>query len=157
MENEILKKLEDILKELAPDGQRGLDISSLKIFIKNYKNFIRVSEKNEAKQTIPFDEALDIIKAFLEDKKAFPRIKDVIDFANDKLGIDFKDQKESREITISRIISRIKQKPKLKDTLKKAVISIRNEVVHGTKEKPTKKELITAETYSKWAEIIKNI
>ena len=111
---------------------------------------------NEPKP-IPFEEKLSIIEKFLEDKKAFPTIGSVIEFANNKLDLGFKDQKESRKITISRIIGRIKSKPELKDKLKKAVLEIRNEKVHTTKTSKNKKEVISAETFSKWADIIKNI
>jgi hypothetical protein len=100
---------------------------------------------------------LEIIKSFLEDKKAFPTITEVIQFANDRLQLDFKDQKESREITISRIIGRIKTKPELKDKLKEAVLSIRNEMVHTSHSTKSKKQIISAEIFSKWADIIKNI
>lgn len=107
-------------------------------------------------EELTFDKKLEIIQDFLEDKKAFPTIKNVIEFANEKLNLDFKDQKEARDVTISRIISRIRTKPDLKDKLKSAVISIRNEKVHSSKPR-TKKEVVSAETFSRWAEIIKNI
>ena len=107
--------------------------------------------------SISFEEKLSIIENFLEDKKAFPTIGSVIEFANNKLDLGFKDQKESRKITISRIIGRIKTKPELKDKLKKSVLEIRNEKTRITKSFKTKKEVISAETFSKWADIIKNI
>jgi hypothetical protein len=158
MENKELKKLEDILKELGSYEKRGLDTSSLKIFIKNFKEFLKLNNKHllfEVELTL--EEKLFVIKRFLEDTKAFPTIKDVIIFANERLHLDFKDQKESRELTISRIIARINSRPELKETLKEAVLSVRNEIVQSTKSKKTKKQIITAETFSKWADIIKNI
>ncbi|SFF69847.1 hypothetical protein [Sunxiuqinia elliptica] len=158
MENRILNELEKIQKEISIYERKGLDSSSLKIFIKNFKEFIKLNEDifNELKP-IPFEEKLLIIEKFLEDKKAFPTIGSVIEFANNKLDLGFKDQKESRKVTISRIIGRIKSKPELKDKLKKAVLEIRNEKVHTIKSSKTKKEVISAETFSKWADIIKNI
>lgn len=158
MENNTLIKLEEAIKELNIYEKRGLDTSSLKIFIKNLKEFLKVNEQPTLfKRELSFEEKLSIIKTFLEDKKAFPTIKDVIDFANGRLNLEFKDQKESRDITISRIIGRINSKPELKETLKKAVISIRNEMVHTPQTKKSKKQIITTETFSKWADIIKNI
>ncbi|WP_340152575.1 hypothetical protein [uncultured Marivirga sp.] len=158
MENRILNELEKIQKEISIYERKGLDSSSLKIFIKNFKEFIKLNEDvfNEPK-SIPIEEKLSIIEKFLEDKKAFPTIGSVIEFANNKLDLGFKDQKESRKITISRIIGRIKSKPELKDKLKKAVLEIRNEKVHTTKSSKSKKEVISAEIFSKWADIIKNI
>lgn len=158
MENNTLKKLEEVLKELSIYEKKGLDTSSLKIFIKNFKEFIKLNEQPKLfTEELTFEKKLEIIKSFLEDKKAFRTINEIIQFANDKLQLDFKDQKESREITISRIISRIKSTPELKDKLKLAVLSLRNEMVHTSRSTKSKKQIISAETFSKWADIIKNI
>jgi hypothetical protein len=154
----ILKKLEDSLKELSFYEKKGLDTSELKIFIRNFKDFLRLTEQPTLfDKELSFEKKLEIIQSFLEDTIAFPTIKEVIEFANEKLGLEFKDQKASREVTISRIISRISSKPELKETLKSAVISIRNEIVHKSRNSRSKKEVINAETFIKWAEIIKNI
>jgi hypothetical protein len=159
-ENSIIKKLDEALKELSFYEKKGFDASSLKIFIKNFKEYLRITGQSDSslflKEDLTFEKKLEIIQTFLEDKKIFPTIKEVIEFANTKLNLDFRDQKASRETTISRIITRIRTKPELKDTLKSAVISIRNEKVHSVKSK-SKKEIISTETFSKWAEIIKNI
>lgn len=158
-DNNIIRKLEEALKEISFYEKKGFDASSLKVFIKNFKEYLRVTGQTElpfSDEELTFDKKLEIIQDFLEDKKAFPTIKNVIEFANEKLNLDFKDQKEARDVTISRIISRIRTKPDLKDKLKSAVISIRNEKVHSSKPR-TKKEVVSAETFSRWAEIIKNI
>jgi len=159
-DNSSLRKLEEALKELSFYEKKGFDASSLKIFIKDFKEYLRVTGQLEPPEVstdeITFENKLIIIQKFLQDRKAFLTIKDVIEFANTQLNLDFIDQKESREVTISRIISRIRNKPELKDTLKSAVISIRNEKAHGAKTK-SKKEVISAETFIKWADIIKNI
>lgn len=158
-ENSTVKKLEDALKEISFYEKKGFDASPLKIFIKNFKEYLKVTGQTQQQlftEEISFERKLEIIETFLEDEKIFPTIKEVIDFANTKLNLDFKDQKASRETTISRIISRIISKPELKDTLKSAVISIRNENVHSSKPR-TKREIISLETFAKWAEIIKNI
>ncbi|MFD0766805.1 hypothetical protein ACFQZI_18230 [Mucilaginibacter lutimaris] len=158
MENEALKKLEEALAELSELEKKGLDTSSLKIFIKNYKQFIKINSQTKLfSEDLTFDKKLEIIQSFLEDKKAFPTIIEVIDFANSRLQLDFKDQKESRKTTISRIISRIKSKPDLKEQLKSAVLSIRNEMIHSSRTSKSKQQIISAETFSKWADIIKNI
>lgn len=159
MENNILDNLETSLKDLAPLEKKGLDTSSLKIFIKNYKQFLKINNKYKTDiEDVSFDDGLMIVKSFLEDKGAFTYTRDIISFANERLGLDFKDQKESRQITIDRILNRIRRNPELKNKLKIAVMSIRNETVHGiNKSTVTKKQIITADTFSKWAEIIKNI
>lgn len=181
MSENILSKLEDILKEISFYEKKGFDASSFKIFVKNFKEYLIVtgqtdlisvstkktttkkkSNKNStlknfsSDEEMTFDDKLKIIQNFLEDTKAFPTIKEVIEFANIQLNLEFKDQKESREVTISRIITRIRTKPELKETLKTAVLSIRNEKIQNVRAR-TKKDLISAETFSKWAEIIKNI
>lgn len=158
MENNTLKKLEEALKELSTYEKRGFDASSLKIFIKNFKEYLKITESPiRLSGEITFEKKLQIIDKFLQDRKAFPTIKEVIDFANSKLDLGFKDQKESREITISRILGRIRSKPQLKETLKLAVLSIRNEKAHAIGKSKSKKEILSAETFSKWADIIKNI
>lgn len=73
------------------------------------------------------------------------------------MNLDFKDQKESRNVTISRIIGRIRNNPTLKEKLKLAVLSMRNEKMHNISSSKSKKEIITAETFDKWAEIIRKI
>lgn len=155
MNIDILNNLEIILKELSPLEKKGLDTSSLKIFIKNYRNFVKINESSV--ESLSDEAKFDLVKKFLEDKKVFPAIKDVISFANDKLGLEFKDQKVSRDVTISRIINRMKNNPQLKDKLKLSVLSMRNEKMHNMSSSRSKKEIISAETFDKWAEIIRKI
>lgn len=158
MENSLLEKLEEAQRELGVYERRGLDTSSFKIFLKNFRQFLRlINEETPYTQELPFEDKLDIIKSFLEDRRAFPRINDVIKFANEKLGIEFKNQKESRKTTISRIIGRIRSKPELKEDLKLAVISVRNEMMHRSSSIKSRKDIVNAQTFSRWAEIIKNI
>lgn len=155
MNTDIINKLENLLKELSPYEKMGLDTSSLKIFIKNYKNFLKINEQSV--EQLSFEDKLILVQKFLEDKKIFPTIKYVISFANDKLCLEFKDQKESRDVTINRIIGRIRNNPSLKEQLKLAVLSMRNEKMHNISSNKSKKEIITAETFDKWAEIIRKI
>ena len=157
--NNYINQLEDILKELSNYEKRGLDTSSLKLFIKNIKTFKKIqdTQNNTYSKNISFNEKLEIIKTFLEDQKVFPRIKDVIEFANNELSLGFKDQKESRTLTIKRIIGRIQKNPELKDKIKKAIIKIRNEKVHSHSSYKTKKEIEIANSYTKWAEILSNL
>jgi len=158
LEDKILKA-EELLKSLSEFEKKGLDTSSFKIFIKNLKTFNRIQNAriSNFSQRLSFEEKLNIIQSFLEDKKVFPRIADVIEFANSELSIEFKDQKESREITIRRIIGRIEQTPFLKDKLKDAVMRIRNQAAHNQSPKSNKKEKEKADSYAKWAEILINI
>ena len=158
MENNTLKKLEEVLKELSIYEKKGLDTSSLKIFIKNFKEFIKLNNQDDFHNgDVTFENKLEIIKSFFRDKNVSRSINDIIQFANESWHLDFKDQKESREVTINRIIGRIRRKPELKESLKIAVLSIRNEMVHTIPSSKSKKEIISAETFSKWADIIKNI
>jgi len=160
-DNAAIKKLEEALKEISLYEKKGFDASVLKIFIKTFKEYLKVTGQDQSTLFSPegltFEQKLEVIKTFLEDRKVFPTIKEVIEFSNSKLNLGFKDQKESREITISRIISRIRSKPELKEILKSAVIEIRNEKVHTSIKSKSKREIISAETFSKWADIIKNI
>lgn len=160
MENRILHKLDEILKDISVYERKGFDASSLKIFVRNFREYLKVTGQLDAPLftdvETSFDQKLRIIQNFLEDKKIFPTIKEVIEFANTKLFLDFRDQKASRDVTILRILSRIRSKPELKEILKDAVLSIRNEKLHSSKSR-SRREVISAETYSKWAEIIKNI
>jgi len=153
-----IEYLESMMKDLAPFEKKGLDTSSLRLFIKNLKTFQKLQELEQSRfgQNLSFDEKLSIIKSFLEDKKAFPRIKDIVDFANEQLSLGFKDQKEARDVTIRRIIGRIKETPELKEKVKNAVINIRNQNVH-TSSKKSKKEIENVESFAKWAEILRNI
>ena len=71
MNIDILNKLECILKELSSFEKMGLDTSSLKIFIKNYKNFLTINE--QAIEQLSLDEKLsvkDMIKILLSEKGA---------------------------------------------------------------------------------------
>lgn len=151
--------LENTLKEFSDLEKKGLDTSSLKIFIKNLKIFEKIQKSRDLKFTskISFEDKLELIKSFLEDKKVFPRIKDLIDFTNLELELGFKDQKESRVLTIKRIIARIQKRPELKDKVKYAVHKIRNERMHMENQKIDKKELSKIQSFAKWAEILSNL
>lgn len=152
--------LENTLKELSDLEKKGLDTSSLKIFIKNLKIFekIQISRNLKSTSNISFEDKLELIKSFLEDKKVFPRIQDLIDFTNLELDLGFKDQKESRALTIQRIIGRIQKRPELKDRVKLAVNKIRNEKFHThSSQKIDKKELAKIESFARWAEILSNL
>lgn len=150
--------LESMMKDLSPFEKKGLDTSSLRLFIKNLKTFQKLQKIEQSRygQNLSFEDKLNIIKTFLEDKKAFPRIKDIVDFANEQLSLGFKDQKESRDVTIRRVIGRIEETPELKEKVKNAVINIRNQKVHSSTKK-TKREIESVESFAKWAEILRNI
>lgn len=151
--------LEDIMSDLTIYEKNGLDTSSLRLFIKNLKTFQKIQKVQEGRfnQNLSFTEKLNVIKSFLEDKKIFPNIKDLIDFVNVQLSLDFKDQKESRSVTIRRLIGRIEETPEIKENVKRAVINIRNQKLHSTNKKQTKKEIESAESFAKWADILRNL
>lgn len=154
-----IQKAEDLLKSLSEFEKKGLDTSSLKVFIKNLKvyNKIRKATIQSYNKKLSFEEKLNIIKSFLEDKKVFPTISDVINFANVELSLGFKDQKESRPITIRRVINRIEQSPNLKDKVKDAVMRIRNQVTQEPLIRSTKRDKDKAESFARWAEILTNL
>ena len=156
-----IEHLETILSELSNYERKGLDTSSLRQFIKNLKVFNRINRVQEKKvnieANIPFEEKLNLIKSFLKDKKAFPKIQDIIHFANKELDLQFKDQKESRETTINRILTRIEKSPELKESVKKAAFNIRNRKIHYHNKRGTKKEKESAESFAKWAELLNNL
>lgn len=154
-----INDLEKMLKDFYYYEKKGLDTSSLRLFIKNLKVFqkIQFSLDNKYDKNITFEAKLELIKAFLEDKKVFSRIQDIIEFANDELELGFIDQKESRKITIQRIIGRIERNPKLKEKVKIAVINIRNKILHGRSIYKSKREIENVESLTRWAEILSNL
>lgn len=159
MLNKYIEEIEIMMKDLSIYEKQGLDTSSLRLFLKNLKTFSKIQklEIDNSSKNMSFSEKLDIIKNFLEDKKAFPRIINVINFANDKLDLGFKDQKESRDVTIKRIIGRINETPYLKDKVKNAVFEISNQGKHSSTSNSSKKEKDSIESFSKWAQILRNI
>lgn len=159
MLNKYIEEIEIMMKDLSIYEKKGLDTSSLRLFLKNLKTYSKIQrlEIDNSSKNMSFSEKLEIIKNFLEDKKAFPRIIDVINFANDKLGLGFIDQKESRNVTIKRIIGRINETPFLKDKVKNAVFEISNQINGSSTSNSTKREKESIESFSKWAQILRNI
>lgn len=153
-----IENIEKLMKDLSEYEKKGLDTSSLRLFLKNLKTFQKLQKIEESRygQLLSFSEKLGIIKTFLEDKKAFPRIKDVIEFANNELSLNFIDQKEARDITIRRILYRIEETPELKEKMKIAVLNIRNQKSHKNSYN-NKREQDSAVSFSKWAEILRNL
>lgn len=155
------KNIEDldlILRNLSEYEKKGLDTSSLKLFIRNLKTFNKVqkSRENRYLSNITLEDKLDLIRSFLEDKIVFPKIKDVIDFSNNILGLNFRDQKESRSLTIQRIIKRIEKDPQLKNNIKDAVKDlVKSNAGYKKSEGGNGKSDI--ESYSKWAEVLSNL
>lgn len=154
-----VKYLDELLKDLSGLEKKGLDTSSLKLFIKNLKMFEKIQNIDNKKEDLKLslDDKLLIIKSFLEDTKVFPRIIDVINYANTELDLDFKDQKESRDTTIKRVIGRIKQKPELKEKVKVSAQKIRNEKMHSSRTSNSKKEIDKTASFMKWAEILREL
>ena len=157
--DQYINNLESILKELSFYEKKGLDTSSLHLFVKNLKVFNKVqrSRENKIDANTTFEEKLNVIKSFLEDKKAFPKISDIIAFANQEMSLGFKDQKQSRTMTINMIINRIEKNPELKEKVKQSVKNIRNQKIHSRSSYKSKKELDNVESFAKWAEILSKI
>jgi len=157
--DEQIQKAEELLKAISILEKEGLDTSSLKVFIRNLKTFnkIQFAKLSNYNERLSLPQKLEIIKTFLEDKKIFPTITDVINFANQELLLDFRDQKESRIVTIRRVLGRIENSPNLREKVKEAVMRIRNQVYHDTQIKKSKKEKEKAESFARWAEILINI
>lgn len=153
--DENLENLEKTLKKLSIYEKRGLDLSYLKSFIKNYKIFVSINNIKPEYTDITEDKKLSIIKTFLEDNKVFPRISDIIDFANKELGLEFKSQNASRVITIQRIIKRIEKDPEIKIKLKNVLQDILKG--HQIKTYKSNSSLSNSDDLFKWAEMLKDI
>lgn len=155
-----LNDFENILKKLSPYEKKGLDTSSLRLFIKNLKVFYKIqcSRENKIEDNISFDEKLNTIKLFLEDKNAFPKISDIIYFVINEIAIEFKDQKQSRVKTIEIIIDRIARNPELKEKVKESARNIRNQKAHlSNSSHKSKNETDSIESFAKWAEILSKL
>lgn len=155
MLDKYITDIEILMKSLAEYEKKGLDTSSLRLFLKNLKTFNKI-HNTELHNSTTFSEKLEVIKSFLEDKKVFPKISDIIDFANVKLNLNFKDQKESRSITIRRILGRISETPELKEKVKIAVLELSKNTSQNSNIR-SKKDKDVIDSFSKWAEILRKI
>lgn len=153
--DENLESLEKALKKLSVYEKQGLDLSYLKSFIKNYKTFITINDIKPDYIDMTENKKLSIIKTFLEDKKVFPRITDIIEFVNNELYLNFKSQNASREATIQRIIKRIEKNPEIKTKLKNVLQDILNN--NKTKNYKLNNNLSNSDDLFKWAEMLKDI
>ena len=153
--DENLENLEKTLKKLSIYEKQGLDLSYLKSFIKNYKTFIKINDIQPDYIDMTEKKKLSIIKTFLEDKKVFPRIVDIIEFVNNELYLNFKSQNASREATIQRIIKRIEKNPEIKTKLKNVLQDILNN--SKTKNNKLNNNLSNSDDLFKWAEMLKDI
>ena len=153
--DENLENLEKTLKKLSVYEKQGLDLSYLKSFIKNYKTFIKINNIQPDYIDMTEKKKLSIIKIFLEDKKVFPRITDIIEFVNNELYLNFKSQNASREATIQRIIKRIEKNPEIKTKLKNVLQDILKN--SKTKNYKSNNNLSNSDDLFKWAEMLKDI
>jgi len=153
--DENLEILEKTLKKLSIYEKQGLDLSYLKSFIKSYKTFISINDIKPDYINMTEDKKLSIIQTFLEDEKVFPKIRNIIEFVNNELHLNFKSQNASREITIQRIIKRIEKNPEIKTKLKNVLQEILNE--NKTKSYKLNTNLTNYNDLSKWAEMLKDI
>jgi len=153
--DENLENLEKTLKKLSVYERQGLDLSYLKSFIKNYKTFITINNIQPDYIDMTENKKLSIIKTFLEDKKVFPRITDIIEFVNNELYLNFKSQNASREATIQRIIKRIEKNPEIKTKLKNVLQDILNN--SNTRNYKSNNNFSNSDDLFKWAEMLKDI
>lgn len=151
-------KLEKILKDITVYEKQGLDTSYLKSFIKQYKVFLNINNIKSDFLQISDDEKLEIIREIMLDKNIFPAIKDIILFANEEMGVDFKSQNTSRNVTITRIIKRVDKDPELKTKLKKSLLWLIEEKGYSPKKAANpSKEFNNLKDLSKWVNMLKEL
>lgn len=153
--DENIEKLQEVLRSLSMYEKKGLDVSYLKLFIKNYKLFLEINSIKPDYTLFDKDKKLFIVEKFLSDTSIFPRIIDVINFVNEHLHLSFKSQNASRETTIQRIIKRIEKEPEVKNKLKNTLQLISKQ--EKPKKKTTTKKLENSDDLIKWAEMLKDI
>lgn len=149
-----IAKLEDILKSVRKYEKLGLDTSYLKLFIKNYKLFL---ELNNIEPEYSEDSRFRILEEILNNRQLFPRIADIIHFSNKNLGVDFKSQNASREVTIDRIIKRAEKDENFKDILKYKLSSFISEGYYKEQRTSSSYKSINYNDLEQWARMLKDI
>lgn len=149
-----LVALEDILKNIRKYEKLGLDTSYLKLFIKNYKLFL---EFNNIKPELSASDRFKILKKILDNKLLFPTIADIVDFANFKLGIEFKSQKTSRTVTINRIIKRSEKDENFKKVLKEKLSSLILDGYYKDQRYNSVSKQINYNDLEQWAKMLEDI
>ncbi|MFQ1969720.1 hypothetical protein ACK344_09085 [Aeromonas veronii] len=153
MDNNIAK-LEDILKNIRQYEKLGLDTSYLKLFIKNYKLFL---ELNNIKPEYSEDNRFKILEDILNNRQLFPRISDIILFSNHNLGVEFKSQNASRDVTINRIIKRAEKDERFKNILKSKLSTLISEGYYKEQKTNSSSKQISYNDLEQWARMLKDI
>ncbi|MUJ21374.1 hypothetical protein GNP80_04480 [Aliivibrio fischeri] len=153
MDNSVIE-LEDILKKVRKYEKIGLDTSYLKLFIKNYKLFL---ELNNIKPDISEFNRFKILEEILNNRQLFPRIKDIIFFSNFNLGVEFKSQNASRDVTINRIIKRAEKDVNFKNKLRDKLSSLIADGYYKEQKNNQTSKAINYNDLEQWAKMLKDI
>lgn len=152
-----IEQLELVLKNISKYERIGLDTSYLKSFIKNYKLFLELHDIEPEISNNNYSDRMRILTSILSDKKLFPRIIDIVEFSNSNLDIEFKSQKASREVTISRIIKRAEKDEDFKDNLKSKLKSLINDGYYKEQKQKHSSKKSTLNDLDKWAKMLKDL
>jgi hypothetical protein len=153
-----LFELEKILKNISEYEKNGLDTSYLKSFIKQYKVFITINDIKPDIMKYSDNEKFNIIRNVMDDKAIFPTINDIILFANKEMGLGFKSQKVSREMTIERVLKRVEKDPEFKNKLKQSLIWLIEETsYHPQKSTSSSKINSNSIDLDQWVKMLKDL
>jgi dephospho-CoA kinase len=149
-----ISQLEDVLNDVRQYEKLGLDTSYLKLFIKNYKLFLKL---NNIETEYSESNRFKILEEILNNRQLFPTISDIIYFSNYNLGVEFKSQKASREITINRIIKRAEKDESFKNVLKSKLSSFIAEGHYKEQKTMSTVKPINYNDLEQWAKMLKDI
>ena len=156
MDNNI-ESLEKVLKDISKYERIGLDTSYLRSFIKNYKLFMELNEIEPDIKSDSYSGRMKILTSILNDNKLFPRIIDIVEFTNTNLDIEFKSQKASREVTVSRIIKRAEKDDDFKENLKSKLTSLIEDGYYKEKKKAVTSKKSRLNDLDKWAKMLRDL
>lgn len=156
MDNNI-ESLEKVLKDISKYERIGLDTSYLKSFIKNYKLFMELNKIEPGIKPDSYSDRMRILTSILSDNKLFPRVIDIVEFTNTNLDIEFKSQKASREITVSRIIKRAEKDDDFKENLKSKLSSLIDDGYYKEKKKAVTSKKSRLNDLDKWAKMLRDL
>ncbi|EOY5052298.1 hypothetical protein ACP3A4_002999 [Serratia marcescens] len=149
-----LEKLESVLKNIRKYEKLGLDTSYLKLFIKNYKFFL---DLNNIKPDYSDSQRFKILEEILNNRQLFPKISDIIYFSNFNLGVEFKSQNASREVTINRIIKRAEKDEVFRNVLKSKLSNLISMGHYKEKKLTSTSKSINYNDLEEWAKMLKDI
>lgn len=149
-----LEKLESVLKNIRKYEKLGLDTSYLKLFIKNYKFFL---DLNNIKPDYSDSQRFKILEEILNNRQLFPKISDIIYFSNFNLGVEFKSQNASREVTINRIIKRAEKDEVFRNILKSKLSNFISMGHYKEQKLTSTSKSINYNDLEEWAKMLKDI